>query len=96
MDIRVGWQLASLDRSVVALYNPLDLSKMAPVAEDVELNGLLSKKKDEIENKENLWSAILGEVQTRGSTKLPSCKSVVVLVGHIVDEYWRNLLVRAV
>nr|CAD7596407.1 unnamed protein product [Timema genevievae] len=38
MDIRVGRQLASLDRS-----------------------------------------AILGEVQTRGSTKLPSCKSVVVL-----------------
>ncbi|KAJ9574697.1 hypothetical protein L9F63_008132, partial [Diploptera punctata] len=52
---------------------------MAPVVENVDVNGFSSKKKGEVDNKENLWSAILGEVQTRGSTKLPSCKSVVVL-----------------
>jgi len=45
----------------------------------VEVEGFSSKKKTEGDNKENLWSAILGEVQTRGSTKLPSYKSVVVL-----------------
>ncbi|XP_069678594.1 cytoplasmic dynein 1 light intermediate chain 2 isoform X3 [Periplaneta americana] len=52
---------------------------MAPVVENVEVNGFSSKKKEEADNKENLWSAILGDVQTRGNTKLPSCKSVVVL-----------------
>ncbi|PSN57789.1 Cytoplasmic dynein 1 light intermediate chain 2 [Blattella germanica] len=52
---------------------------MAPVGENVDVNGFSTKKKEETDNKENLWSAILGEVQTRGNTKLPSCKSVVVL-----------------
>ncbi|XP_067001575.1 cytoplasmic dynein 1 light intermediate chain 2 isoform X2 [Anabrus simplex] len=53
---------------------------MAPVGESVEVNGFsTSKKREEPDNKENLWSEILGEVQTRGNTKLPSCKSVVVL-----------------
>ncbi|XP_055843436.1 cytoplasmic dynein 1 light intermediate chain 1 [Episyrphus balteatus] len=37
-----------------------------------------AKKKDAAE-KENLWSAILSEVQKQGSTKLPSNKSVLVL-----------------
>ncbi|XP_037936250.1 cytoplasmic dynein 1 light intermediate chain 1 [Teleopsis dalmanni] len=40
-----------------------------------------SKKKDTAAatEKENLWSAILSEVQKQGSTKLPSNKSVLVL-----------------
>ncbi|EDV99766.1 cytoplasmic dynein 1 light intermediate chain 1 [Drosophila grimshawi] len=38
-----------------------------------------NKKKDAAADKENLWSAILNEVQTQGSTKLPSNKSVLVL-----------------
>ncbi|XP_034649903.1 cytoplasmic dynein 1 light intermediate chain 1 [Drosophila subobscura] len=38
-----------------------------------------TKKKDAAAEKENLWSAILNEVQTQGSTKLPSNKSVLVL-----------------
>lgn len=40
---------------------------------------LQTKKKDNSDAKENLWSAILGEVQKQGSTKLPSNKSVLVL-----------------
>ncbi|GBP32113.1 Cytoplasmic dynein 1 light intermediate chain 2 [Eumeta japonica] len=43
------------------------------------VNGLKSKKKDNGEVKENLWSAILEEVQNQGNTKLPSNKNVVVL-----------------
>lgn len=44
------------------------------------LTSSLMKKKDAATNeKENLWSAILGEVQKQGSTKLPSNKSVLVL-----------------
>ncbi|XP_075212905.1 dynein light intermediate chain [Lycorma delicatula] len=41
--------------------------------------GFSMKKKEESEDKDNLWTSILSEVQTRGSTKLPSCKSVLVL-----------------
>ncbi|XP_063239700.1 cytoplasmic dynein 1 light intermediate chain 2 [Bacillus rossius redtenbacheri] len=52
---------------------------MAPIADGVKENSVSSKKKEEAENKENLWSSILGEVQSRSSNKLPSCKSVVVL-----------------
>ncbi|KAK7789725.1 hypothetical protein R5R35_007293 [Gryllus longicercus] len=52
---------------------------MAPVGDSVDVNGFSAKKKDDADNKGNLWSAILGEVQTKGNTKLPSCKSVVVL-----------------
>jgi len=43
----------------------------------MQANGAATdKKKDE---NENLWSAILGEVQKQGSTKLPSNKSLLVL-----------------
>ncbi|XP_044573467.1 cytoplasmic dynein 1 light intermediate chain 1 isoform X2 [Drosophila ananassae] len=42
-------------------------------------SSLTTKKKDASAEKENLWSAILNEVQTQGSTKLPSNKSVLVL-----------------
>ncbi|XP_023032653.1 cytoplasmic dynein 1 light intermediate chain 1 isoform X1 [Drosophila willistoni] len=42
-------------------------------------SSLTVKKKDASTEKENLWSAILNEVQTQGSTKLPSNKSVLVL-----------------
>ncbi|XP_049815129.1 cytoplasmic dynein 1 light intermediate chain 2 isoform X1 [Schistocerca nitens] len=52
---------------------------MAPIGESVEVNGFIVKKKEETDSEENLWSAILAEVQTRGNTKLPSCKSVLVL-----------------
>ncbi|KAF4518037.1 hypothetical protein B566_EDAN009270 [Ephemera danica] len=52
---------------------------MAPGSDRQEDTGVSTKKKEEIENKENLWAAILGEVQARGSTKLPTCKSVLVL-----------------
>lgn len=43
-----------------------------------EVNGVVNNKKD-VSDKENLWSSILSDVQTRGNTKLPSCKSVLVL-----------------
>lgn len=39
---------------------------------------LITKKKDS-DTHENLWTSILSEVQTQGSTKLPSCKNVLVL-----------------
>ncbi|CAD7091381.1 unnamed protein product [Hermetia illucens] len=39
----------------------------------------IGKKKDKSDEKENLWSSILSEVQKQGSTKLPSNKSVLVL-----------------
>lgn len=43
-------------------------------------NGLnTTPRKKDIDPKENLWSAILSEVQTQSSTKLPSNKSVLVL-----------------
>ncbi|KAL9695364.1 hypothetical protein quinque_014649 [Culex quinquefasciatus] len=44
-------------------------------------NGLTTTtpRKKDIDPKENLWSAILSEVQTQSSTKLPSNKSVLVL-----------------
>lgn len=53
-------------------------SRMVEV--ETQMNGLTSsKKKDGVDPKENLWSAILSEVQKQGSTKLPSNKSVLVL-----------------
>uniref|UniRef100_A0A336M2P4 Dynein light intermediate chain n=1 Tax=Culicoides sonorensis TaxID=179676 RepID=A0A336M2P4_CULSO len=45
-----------------------------------QVNGVTAnKKKDGTDINENLWSAILGEVQTQSSTKLPSNKSLLVL-----------------
>nr|XP_032529912.1 cytoplasmic dynein 1 light intermediate chain 1-like [Danaus plexippus plexippus] len=44
-----------------------------------QANGLKSKKKDDADSKDNLWSAILEEVQNQGNTKLPSNKNVLVL-----------------
>ncbi|CAF4897267.1 cytoplasmic dynein 1 light intermediate chain 2 [Pieris napi] len=44
-----------------------------------QVNGLKSKKKDNGDGKDNLWSAILEEVQNQGNTKLPSNKNVLVL-----------------
>ncbi|XP_046398402.1 cytoplasmic dynein 1 light intermediate chain 2 isoform X1 [Ischnura elegans] len=53
---------------------------MAPIVVKDELTGVSSKRKDgPPDSKENLWASILGEVQARASTKLPSCKSVLVL-----------------
>ncbi|XP_034252337.1 cytoplasmic dynein 1 light intermediate chain 2 isoform X1 [Thrips palmi] len=53
---------------------------MAHLAGDpMEMNGISGKKKDDLESKENLWSAILSEVQNTGNSKLPSNKSVLVL-----------------
>ncbi|KAK3932583.1 Cytoplasmic dynein 1 light intermediate chain 2 [Frankliniella fusca] len=45
----------------------------------MEINGFSPTKKDDLESKENLWSAILSEVQSTGNSKLPSNKSVLVL-----------------
>ncbi|CAK1549614.1 unnamed protein product [Leptosia nina] len=44
-----------------------------------QVNGLKSNKKDNGDGKDNLWSAILEEVQNQGNTKLPSNKNVLVL-----------------
>ncbi|CAH0404600.1 unnamed protein product [Chilo suppressalis] len=44
-----------------------------------QANGLKSKKKDNSDVKDNLWSSILEEVQNQGNTKLPSNKNVLVL-----------------
>ncbi|KAG6439688.1 hypothetical protein O3G_MSEX000991 [Manduca sexta] len=44
-----------------------------------QANGLKSKKKENGDGKDNLWSAILEEVQNQGNTKLPSNKNVLVL-----------------
>ncbi|XP_048482713.1 cytoplasmic dynein 1 light intermediate chain 2 isoform X4 [Plutella xylostella] len=44
-----------------------------------QANGLKSKKKENGDTKDNLWSAILEEVQNTGNTKLPSNKNVLVL-----------------
>ncbi|KPI98532.1 Cytoplasmic dynein 1 light intermediate chain 2 [Papilio xuthus] len=44
-----------------------------------QANGLKSRKKDNSDGKDNLWSAILEEVQNQGNTKLPSNKNVLVL-----------------
>ncbi|XP_055389678.1 cytoplasmic dynein 1 light intermediate chain 1 [Condylostylus longicornis] len=48
---------------------------------EIIANGVTSsnKKKDAVDSKENLWSAILNEVQKQSSTKLPSNKSLLVL-----------------
>ncbi|KAK6623756.1 hypothetical protein RUM43_009609 [Polyplax serrata] len=53
---------------------------MAPLGSDVDKARMnQTKNKEDYENKENLWSCILAEVQAQGSTKLPSNKSVLVL-----------------
>ncbi|XP_065352686.1 cytoplasmic dynein 1 light intermediate chain 2 isoform X3 [Cloeon dipterum] len=52
---------------------------MAPISEKISDTGVTPKNKDEPDNKENLWAAILSEVQSRGNTKLPTTKSVLVL-----------------
>ncbi|XP_045458869.1 cytoplasmic dynein 1 light intermediate chain 2 [Melitaea cinxia] len=44
-----------------------------------QANGGRSKKKENGDGKDNLWSAILEEVQNQGNTKLPSNKNVLVL-----------------
>ncbi|CAH2065986.1 unnamed protein product, partial [Iphiclides podalirius] len=44
-----------------------------------QANGLKSRKKENGDGKDNLWSAILEEVQNQGNTKLPSNKNVLVL-----------------
>nr|XP_018909401.1 PREDICTED: cytoplasmic dynein 1 light intermediate chain 2 isoform X1 [Bemisia tabaci] len=46
---------------------------------EVITNGISPKKIEDLNEKENLWTAILSEVQTKGSTKLPSNKSILVL-----------------
>lgn len=53
--------------------------KMASSLDLTDSAGFTTKKKDESSEKENLWTSILSEVQTKGSTKLPSCKQVLVL-----------------
>lgn len=45
----------------------------------VGVGGVTTSAKKVVDPKENLWSAILSEVQKQGSTKLPSNKSVLVL-----------------
>ncbi|XP_008555754.1 cytoplasmic dynein 1 light intermediate chain 2 isoform X1 [Microplitis demolitor] len=52
---------------------------MAATAIMSQSNGLQLKKKDDINNKDNLWSSILAEVQNSGNNKLPSNKNVLVL-----------------
>ncbi|XP_043276405.1 cytoplasmic dynein 1 light intermediate chain 1 isoform X3 [Venturia canescens] len=42
-------------------------------------NGFQGKKKEDVDNKDNLWSSILAEVQNSGNNKLPSNKNVLVL-----------------
>ncbi|KAI8427460.1 hypothetical protein MSG28_001995 [Choristoneura fumiferana] len=44
-----------------------------------QANGPKSKKEKNGDTKDNLWSAILEEVQNQGNTKLPSNKNVLVL-----------------
>ncbi|KAK2190337.1 hypothetical protein NP493_84g05025 [Ridgeia piscesae] len=50
---------------------------MAPVGEGDRENSYLDQNNEEEE--ENLWSTILGEVQSSSSTKLPSGKTLLVL-----------------
>lgn len=54
---------------------------MAATAIDTMLHsdGFHSRKKEDAENKDNLWSSILAEVQNSGNNKLPSNKNVLVL-----------------
>ncbi|KAG5330390.1 DC1L2 protein, partial [Acromyrmex charruanus] len=54
---------------------------MAAMTVDTMLqsNGFQTKKKEDVENKDNLWSSILAEVQNSGNNKLPSNKNVLVL-----------------
>ncbi|KAH0564603.1 cytoplasmic dynein 1 light intermediate chain 1 isoform X1 [Cotesia glomerata] len=52
---------------------------MAATAIMSQSNGLQLKKKEDINNKDNLWSSILAEVQNSGNNKLPSNKNVLVL-----------------
>ncbi|XP_024875705.1 uncharacterized protein LOC112457065 [Temnothorax curvispinosus] len=56
----------------------------------VQSNGFQTKKKEDIENKDNLWSSILAEVQNSGNNKLPSNKNVLVL-GKILGTGPRSL-----
>ncbi|XP_015126823.1 cytoplasmic dynein 1 light intermediate chain 1 isoform X1 [Diachasma alloeum] len=44
-----------------------------------QTNGFQLKKREDVDNKDNLWSSILAEVQNSGSNKLPSNKNVLVL-----------------
>ncbi|XP_076623604.1 dynein light intermediate chain isoform X1 [Colletes latitarsis] len=54
---------------------------MAAMAIDMMLqsNRLQPKNKEDAENKDNLWSSILAEVQNSGNNKLPSNKNILVL-----------------
>ncbi|XP_054283012.1 cytoplasmic dynein 1 light intermediate chain 2 isoform X2 [Macrosteles quadrilineatus] len=52
---------------------------MAPALENSDSDRITMKKKEEVEDKENLWTSILAEVQKKGNTKLPSCKQLLVL-----------------
>ncbi|XP_078042738.1 dynein light intermediate chain isoform X2 [Augochlora pura] len=54
---------------------------MAATAIDIMMqnNGFQTKKKEDIDNKENLWASILSEVQNSGNKKLPSNKNILVL-----------------
>ncbi|KAL0273937.1 UNVERIFIED_CONTAM: hypothetical protein PYX00_006495 [Menopon gallinae] len=66
--------------SLVGNNAQVGLSKMAPVESDLDNNKVSHlKKKDDLENKDNVWSCILSEVQARGNNKLPSNKSILVL-----------------
>ncbi|XP_017875977.2 cytoplasmic dynein 1 light intermediate chain 1-like, partial [Ceratina calcarata] len=59
---------------------PVKWTTMAATAIDMMLsNGFQSKKKEDPENKDNLWSSILAEVQNSSSNKLPSNKNILVL-----------------
>ncbi|XP_033321950.2 dynein light intermediate chain isoform X3 [Megalopta genalis] len=54
---------------------------MAATAIDIMMqnNGFQTKKKEDPDNKDNLWSSILSEVQNSGNKKLPSNKNILVL-----------------
>ncbi|MCL4121100.1 UNVERIFIED_CONTAM: hypothetical protein GTU68_014305, partial [Idotea baltica] len=52
---------------------------MALVGEKSALSGLSDFRKDKTQGKENLWTKILGEVQSGDRNKLSTCKSVIVL-----------------
>ncbi|XP_070574846.1 cytoplasmic dynein 1 light intermediate chain 2-like isoform X2 [Ptychodera flava] len=51
---------------------------MAPIGEKAVVSGSVDLT-DEQESQQNLWSSILAEVSSHSTSKLPSCKSILVL-----------------
>ncbi|XP_077983338.1 cytoplasmic dynein 1 light intermediate chain 2-like isoform X2 [Glandiceps talaboti] len=51
---------------------------MAPIGEKAAVSGGVDLNDDQ-DSQQNLWSSILAEVSSHSSSKLPSCKSVLVL-----------------